>query len=205
MRPEPVAPRPAVSVIPVRDAASGLAVFAQHRVTTMDFAAGAVVFPGGRVDPGDHSAGLVAPPAHARVWTRTSLPHPDTLVAAAIREVAEECGVILTPADLVPWDNWVTPPEYPLRFDVAFFVTVVAAADAGRWGNTTTEAVRAVWEPVAGLLAAEAAGAVQLMKPTKALLAELAGFATAADVIAHRPHITAVLDDAPVRPRPPGG
>lgn len=48
----PVTPRPAVSVIPVRDGPEGLEVFVQHRQSTMDFAAGAVVFPGGRCDPG---------------------------------------------------------------------------------------------------------------------------------------------------------
>lgn len=198
-----VIPRPAVSVIPLRDGAGGLEVFAQHRVATMDFAAGAVVFPGGRVDPADAATSVVAPTEHAPAWARTSLPSADTLVAAAIREVAEECGVLLEPAALVPWDNWVTPPGGRRRFDVAFFVTAVPAAESGRWGNTTTEAVRAVWEPVTGLLSAYAAGTVRLLSPTAALLAELAGFGTCAEVLAHAPLITAVLDDEP--PRPAGG
>ena len=52
-----VLPRPAVSVIPLRDGPAGPEVFVQHRQPTMDFAAGAVVFPGGRCDPGDVAKG----------------------------------------------------------------------------------------------------------------------------------------------------
>ncbi|WP_432559010.1 GNAT family N-acetyltransferase [Granulicoccus sp. GXG6511] len=199
-----VTPRPAVSVIPLRDGADGLEVFAQHRVATMDFAAGAVVFPGGRVDEEDYATTLKPPTDHQEAWAQTFLPSANALVAAAIREVAEECGVVLDPVALVPWDNWVTPPGGRRRFDVAFFVTAVGAADSERWGNTTTEAVRSVWEPVAGLLAAETTGTIRLMTPTKALLTELAEFATSTDVLAHSPLITAVLNDESPRPRPPG-
>lgn len=199
-----VVPRPAVSVIPLRDTPHGLEAFAQHRVGTMDFAAGAVVFPGGRVDPPDHEMRFDLPPSHATAWAQTALPSAETLVAAGIREVAEECDVLLEPASLVPWDNWVTPEGGRRRFDVAFFVTEVAPEDAGRWGNTTTEAVHSRWEPVAGLLRDEEEGRIRLMAPTKALLAELAGFATVAGVLAHAPLITAVEDDEPIRPRPSG-
>lgn len=199
-----VVPRPAVSVIPLRDAPGGLEVFAQHRVGTMDFAAGAVVFPGGRVDPPDHQMRLSVPSSHADAWADTALPPPETLVAAGIREVAEECNVVLEPAEMIPWDNWVTPAGGRRRFDVAFFVTHVRPEQAAAWGNTTTEALHSVWEPVGKLLADEEAGRIRLMAPTKALLAELAGFRTAAEVLTHGPRIVAVEDDEPVRPRPPG-
>lgn len=199
-----VVPRPAVSVLPLRDGAAGLEVFVQHRVATMDFAAGAVVFPGGRVDPEDYQTTLEVPPNHELAWAKTALPSAETLAATAIREVAEECGVLLAPADLVPWDNWVTPPGGRRRFDVGFFVTAVPAQQSEHWGNATTEAVRSAWESVADLLVAEIAGTVRLMPPTKTLLTELAGFASCAEVVAHAPLITAVMDDEPVRPRPPG-
>lgn len=196
-----VVPRPAVSVLPIRDGTEGLEVFAQHRVTTMDFAAGAVVFPGGRVDVRDHEQPVAVPAEHVTAWAATSLPAAETLAAAAIREVAEECGVVLEAAVLRPWDNWVTPPGGRRRFDVGFFVTAVTAADSAGWANTTTEARRSAWESVPGLLVAEAAGAVRLMPPTKALLAELSGFSHCAEVLAHSPLIEAVLDDEPIRPR----
>ncbi|CAM4119988.1 hypothetical protein [Janibacter anophelis] len=57
----PVVPRPAVSVIPLRDGPDGLEAFVQHRATTMDFAAGVVVFPGGRCDPSDETKGAQLP------------------------------------------------------------------------------------------------------------------------------------------------
>lgn len=199
-----VVPRPAVSVLPLRDSDAGLEVFVQHRVATMDFAAGAVVFPGGRVDPVDHEGTPAVPPGHLPAWQHTALPAAPVLVAAAIREVAEECGVVLDPAALLPWDNWVTPPGGRRRFDVAFFVTAVSDADREGWANTTTEADRSAWEPVNGLLSDEAAGRVRLMPPTKALLTELAGFENCVQVLAHCPLITPVEDDEPLRPRPPG-
>ena len=151
---EPVTPRVAVSVVPLRDGAAGLEVFVQHRAATMDFAAGAVVFPGGRVDPGDREAtGDAAAHAEAATaWAQTSVTDGDVLAAlraAAVRELAEETGLRVDPARLLPWDNWVTPAASPKRFDVSFFVL---ADEDEVLTNTTTEAVRAGWEPVAEVL-----------------------------------------------------
>ena len=50
-----VAPRPAATVMIVRDGVGGPEVFVQQRVAAMAFAPSTVVFPGGGVDPGDHS------------------------------------------------------------------------------------------------------------------------------------------------------
>lgn len=201
---DPVVPRPAVSVIPLRDGPSGLEVFAQHRVGTMDFAAGAVVFPGGRIDPPDHEQRLELPPHLVDAWSSTALPPAEVLVAAGIREVAEECDVLLSPTDLIPWDNWVTPPGGRRRFDVAFFLTHVRDEDAPRWANSSTESLRSSWDRVTTLLADESAGRIRLLPPTLALLTELAEFTSAADALTHAPPIVPVLDDSAVRPRPAG-
>ncbi len=97
-------PRPAATVILVRDAPapapgrSPLQVFLQRRVAGMAFAGGMTVFPGGSVDADD----LPDPTA----WTG---PDPawfgrrfgcdpelaGALVCAAVRETFEECGVLL--------------------------------------------------------------------------------------------------------------
>lgn len=201
---DPVVPRPAVSVIPLRDGPSGLEVFAQHRVGTMDFAAGAVVFPGGRVDPPDFEQRLELPPHLTDAWTGTALPPAEALVAAGIREISEECDVLLAPTDLIPWDNWVTPPGGRRRFDVAFFLTHVRDEDAPRWANSSTESLRSSWDRVTTLLADEKAGRIRLLPPTLALLTELAEFTSAADVLTYAPPILPVLDDSSVRPRPSG-
>ena len=52
---EIVTPRPASTVLLVRDGAEGLQVFMVVRHHAIDFASGALVFPGGKVDPEDEA------------------------------------------------------------------------------------------------------------------------------------------------------
>ncbi|HVH25021.1 MAG TPA: NUDIX hydrolase [Pseudonocardia sp.] len=101
---EPVPPRPAATVLLVRDhpepapGRAPLQVFLQRRVAGMAFAGGMTVFPGGGVDPAD-----VPEPDRwrgpdpswwgARLGCSTSL--AGALVQAAVRETFEECGVLL--------------------------------------------------------------------------------------------------------------
>jgi 8-oxo-dGTP pyrophosphatase MutT (NUDIX family) len=49
----PVAPRPAATVVVLRDGSAGLEVYIQRRTRTMGYAAGLWVFPGGRIDQAD--------------------------------------------------------------------------------------------------------------------------------------------------------
>jgi 8-oxo-dGTP pyrophosphatase MutT (NUDIX family) len=91
-------PRPAATVMLVRDGVGGVEVFMLRRVSSMEFAPSMWVFPGGGVDPRDDAADLP--------WAG---PAPDdwadllgcdegmarALVSAAVREVFEECGVLL--------------------------------------------------------------------------------------------------------------
>ena len=107
----PVQPRPAATVVLVRDdpaarAGRPLQVFLQRRVAGMVFAGGMTVFPGGGVDPGDHAAAASwagPPPAD---WA-ARFGHDDeslaaALVQAAVRETFEECGVLLAGPGAVP-------------------------------------------------------------------------------------------------------
>ncbi|MEV1293890.1 NUDIX hydrolase [Pseudonocardia sp. NPDC049635] len=98
--PRPVEPRPAATVLLVRDSPErgGLEVFLQRRVTGMVFAGGMTVFPGGGVSPDDvPDPGRWRGPGPARFGSR--LGQPETLAAAlvtaAVRETFEECGVLL--------------------------------------------------------------------------------------------------------------
>lgn len=194
--------RLAVSVILLRESAMGPEVFVQHRVSTMDFAAGMVVFPGGRVDESDSheqnlSEGILR--RNVQAWGRCSIAvdpfsvrrHSARLVAAAVREIAEESGVILDPSTLKPWANWVTPKGVPKRFDTYFFLTHPPAGSEPR--HQTTEAWKSEWMSVRDILCAEASGALKLMLPTLTLLDELLRFHSFSDALHHHRHIEPVL------------
>lgn len=111
------------------------------------------VFPGGAVDPSDMTAPLARPLA-ARCRQRllveagaTATGIPEAIAAAALRELAEETGLVVgRPDDRdCPWPGFreaglcpdagaltylfraITPPGRPRRFDAHFFV--VDAAD----------------------------------------------------------------------------
>lgn len=179
----------------------------------MDFAAGVVVFPGGRCDPSDQEMGAALPlpepvvTEHVRRWSDLDgqIEDPGLLVrtrlATGVRELAEETGYVADPADLRPWDCWVTPVGAPKRFDVAFFVLPVER-EGPQPVHLTSEAVDSRWEPIASLLADYAAGGVRLMTPTRVLLEELRDLGTLTSVLALQPVITGVRDDrAGGRPR----
>ncbi|MEO6955736.1 MAG: nitrilase-related carbon-nitrogen hydrolase [Antricoccus sp.] len=212
-QPRPVVPRPAVSVIPVRDGPNGLEVFVQHRVHTMDFAAGVVVFPGGRIDPVD-----VANPADVseldldelvQVWGDSTYVREAAeprlavrvVLATGAREMHEETGVLLHPEQMLPWDDWTTPEISPKRFQVYFLVAHIPLGDPRTPRNTTTEAKLSEWLPVDDLLRRNGAD-LSLMTPTRVILQELADFGSAAAVLGAHPIITPVhLDRGGLRPR----
>lgn len=95
---EAAVPRLAATVMCLRDGDDGLEVFVLHRVSTMAFAASMHVFPGGGVDPrdGDPTLAWAGPsPAEWAERMATDERSARVLVAAAVREVFEETGVLL--------------------------------------------------------------------------------------------------------------
>ncbi|MBO1414525.1 NUDIX hydrolase [Streptomyces sp. FH025] len=98
----PPVPRPAATVVLLRDAAAGPEAYLLRRRTSMAFAAGMYAYPGGGVDPRDAEvepgwAGP-APGEWARrlgVDARTAR----AVVCAAVRETFEEAGVLLAGPD----------------------------------------------------------------------------------------------------------
>ncbi len=81
---------PSASVLLVRDGNDGLEVLMMERANHLSFAAGAFVFPGGKLDPSDSDYGF---------WSRrihdTCRFSDFAYRMAAIRELAEETGILL--------------------------------------------------------------------------------------------------------------
>ncbi len=203
-KPAPVAPRPAASILLLRDGPAGLETFMVVRHHQINFASGALVFPGGRMEPADAEivAALADPLAPFKV--------------AAIREAFEECGVLLARAEgedgyvpaaraaaldraapfadlmarerlapaldaLVPFAHWITPDFVPKRFDTHFFLALAPADQA--LVHDGREAVDSVWiSPQQALV--EHGRRFKLLFPTHRNLWKLAAHADAASALA---------------------
>jgi 8-oxo-dGTP pyrophosphatase MutT (NUDIX family) len=136
-------PRPAATVMLLRPAAGGIAVYLIRRSSRSRFMPDAYVFPGGAVDAADG-------------------PAPACFAVAAVRELFEEAGILLARtsneggaeldqtalielraqaaagapfsallesrglepdlAALTYYSNWITPQSEPIRFDAHFFI-----------------------------------------------------------------------------------
>jgi 8-oxo-dGTP pyrophosphatase MutT (NUDIX family) len=163
---------PAASVVLLRDREIGLETYLLHRHARMPFAPSTVVFPGGRVDPADHDD--------------PDPIGPNSIRRCAIRETAEETGVVLAEVDLHSWAHWITPEIEPRRYDTWFFVAVMP--DDLEAVDISGETERAEWSTPRQALAAERSKAIRLMQPTMSILMELADLASIADVIKRAQH-----------------
>jgi glyoxylase-like metal-dependent hydrolase (beta-lactamase superfamily II)/8-oxo-dGTP pyrophosphatase MutT (NUDIX family) len=98
MNAPPVVPRPAATLIPVRDGAHGIEVFMLRRSESANFAPSAYVFPGGRVDAADRGADAAALCAEMDdVAASRELDIAEGGLAfriGAIRECFEEAGLL---------------------------------------------------------------------------------------------------------------
>jgi 8-oxo-dGTP pyrophosphatase MutT (NUDIX family) len=150
--------RQAASIILGRDADRGLEVLVVERGASSRFLPGYVAFPGGSVDAEDA--------ALAERW----FGEPSQAGrAAVVRELIEECGLVLTATGLRSGTSsaapdadppraeqlpeiahWVAPEEVPVRFDARYY----AAAPAGIADPTPdlTETSAAWWASPGELL-----------------------------------------------------
>src|SRR5215208_3704571 len=166
----PTKPRQAASVIVLRGGAEALEVLLLRRNPAARFMGGAWVFPGGAVDAGDAADGerdggasRLADAAHR---------------AAAVREVAEEAGLVLPePAALVKFSRWITPAEIAIRFDTHFFLAHAPAGQEPRADGG--EMVDLGWHTPSGALEAGRRGELELVFPTIKHLEQLAPFPSA--------------------------
>jgi 8-oxo-dGTP pyrophosphatase MutT (NUDIX family) len=169
---EPAVPRPAASVVLLRRGGKhgdrALEVLLLKRTEQARFMPGVWVFPGGSVDEGDGEDD------EAR------------FKACAIRELEEEAGIALDPAEeLVLFSRWITPEVVSRRFDAWFFLALAPTHAPPRPDGIET--VDAGWFEPAGALEAHAAGDMALAFPTVKQLKLLSDFATAEEALsAHR-------------------
>jgi 8-oxo-dGTP pyrophosphatase MutT (NUDIX family) len=162
---QPTVPRPAATVIVLRGGEGSLEVLLVKRNPRSRFMGGAWVFPGGAVKAADGTG-------------------DDALKAAALRELAEEAGIVLeSQSALVPFSRWITPAQVKIRFDTWFFLAAMpdrakAVVDGG-------EIVDHGWyEPAAALEGAQR-GDILLVFPTMKHLQQLSSFHTATELIDH--------------------
>ena len=138
--------RDAATVVLLRETADGPSVLMGQRGAGAAFMPSKYVFPGGALEAGDGDVHL-AVPLHADIRSALAARSdvaPEAIVAAGLRELAEETGQrIAKPGGPCPWPGFdglspdpsplryvfraVTPPGRPRRFDARFFL---ASADA---------------------------------------------------------------------------
>jgi 8-oxo-dGTP pyrophosphatase MutT (NUDIX family) len=178
-----VKPRPAASLILLRDGADGPEVLLVQRNPEQRFMGGAWVFPGGGTGPQD------ADPA-----------------ATALRELEEEAGITLPPGvELVPFARWIAPEQVSVRFDTWFFVA--AAPPAAEPSVDGRECVDARWIRPADALEAHRRDELLLVFPTiknlerlgeTGSVAETLAAARARPVVAVQPRVVVRDNDASV-------
>lgn len=163
---------PAATVVLLRDGAEGIEALVLLRNSKLAFAGGMWVFPGGRVDAGD----------------RVSAEPPDRIDDvihaarnAAVRESAEEAGLLVAPDSLTVYAHWSPPKIAPKRFATWFFVAPAPSGDVVVDGGEIHEHA---WVRPADGLARRDAGEIELAPPTWVTLHDLAQFATVDEAIA---------------------
>lgn len=115
---DPVNPAPYRSKTPAEErnaAPNGIELFMIRRQKSMSFAPDAVVFPGGRVDPKDSDPAVPwAGPTPAQWAQKLDQTEDDArrIIVAAVREVFEECGVLLAGPDAASVVHDVSTPQW---------------------------------------------------------------------------------------------
>jgi len=147
----------AATVVIVRDGDAGAEVLMIKRPDRGSFAA-AWVFPGGKLEPGDSAGGAGDDPMGAAR-------------RAGVRETAEETGLILDAAALVPLSHWDPPPGLQLRIRTWFFL---AADPGGPIALAADEVVASSWAHPGEMLERHGRGELTLYPPTWVTLRTLA-------------------------------
>lgn len=154
-------PRQAATVILLRGEQIALEVLLVKRTEQARFMGGVWVFPGGAVDEQDGER------AHR---------------AAAVRELSEEAGIVLSGPDaLIEFSRWITPAEVTVRFDTRFFLAELP--DGQEPEIDGQECVAQGWFTPQGALDAYERGEISLVFPTIKHLEQLGKFSSVAELL----------------------
>ncbi len=206
-------PRPAATVVVLRDGPVGPEIFMVERSGKSAFMPHAHVFPGGRVDPED---GAVEVAGGAAEPVRMGLSRSEAVAyqVCAVRETYEEANILLAEgapdpevrrslqerretfhavstrlgwsvdgASVVYWGWWITPRQEARRFDTRFFVAGVSAARSAAAIHDEHETVHSAWWTAEQALARFDAGEIFLAPPTYVTLLQLRGLPTVQAVL----------------------
>ncbi len=110
-------------------------------------------------------------------------------------EMLRRRGLTLRADLLRPWAHWITPEVEPRRYDTRFFVA--ALPEGQRTRDVGGEADRVVWMRPADAVERAERGQLDLLPPTATTLAEIAPYASVADILA----AAATRTIQPVMPR----
>nr|WP_155094931.1 NUDIX domain-containing protein [Paracoccus aestuariivivens] len=182
-----------------RTARGGPAVLMGQRGASAAFMPSKYVFPGGAVDPADTSAKMAGPldPVTRRLLASVSsdspTSSPEALAAAALRELAEETGLMTGPTGAAPqdWQHYrdaglspdpsaliyvfraITPPGGTRRFDARFLLLDAEKLHGDRhdFSAACDELSHLHWVPLTE------ARALNLPFITEVVLAEIASIA----------------------------
>jgi 8-oxo-dGTP pyrophosphatase MutT (NUDIX family) len=175
--------RPAATVMIVDDRPDFQVLLLRRRAASA-FVPGMDVFPGGGVDSDDSAAeaemdgDLDDRVASARLGLASGgLAYWRT----AVRETAEEAGLVLAIGALRYAARWITPPGPPRRYDTRFFVAALPPGQAAVADQI--EAVQADWVAPAQALADFRAGVRAMLPPTAGMLRILASYPSAAALL----------------------
>lgn len=199
---DPVVPRPAATVLLLRDdPAAGLRVYLLRRMRSMAFAGGMYAFPGGAVEADDvdflgaavretfEEAGvlLAGPSSDAIIedvtgadWEadRQALVRKELLFA----DFLDRRGLVIRRDLLVRWAHWITPEFEERRYDTHFFVAALPAGQRTR--DVSGEADRVCWLTPAEALAQLHRSEINMLPPTAVTLADLTAYPSVGSVLA---------------------
>jgi 8-oxo-dGTP pyrophosphatase MutT (NUDIX family) len=112
LSPDFVEPVLAATVLVVTSGHGGLEVLMVRR-PPKGFFGGVWVFPGGTVDPGDRA--------------EDDIDLDQAFRRAAVRELAEEVGMVVDVGSLAFVSRWVTPMVFPRRYDTHFYLAPLSS------------------------------------------------------------------------------